>query len=90
MKLWVFAAATGVKVPPVKKQRASQVMSSFSWWGSCPDGPPAKIPPLAVRVNRLDVGLNKRYFTKSLYLDYAALARGRLRKEPAVLEFYYW
>jgi hypothetical protein len=63
-------------------------MQSFSSWGSCPDGPPAKIPRLAVRVNRLYVGLNKRNFTKSLHLDEAALARDRLRKDSTVLEPY--
>jgi len=64
------------------------VLSSFSWWGSCPDSSPAKIPRLAVRVNRLYIGLNKWNFTKSLHLNHAALARDRLRKDPAVLEFY--
>ena len=63
-------------------------MSSFPWWGSCSDGAPAKIPRLAVRFNRLNVRLNKRNFTKSLYLDEAALARDRLPKDSTVLEFY--
>ena len=63
-------------------------MESFSWWVSCPDGSPAKIPSLAVPVNQLYVGLNKRNFTKSLYLDEAALARDRLPKDSTVLEFY--
>jgi hypothetical protein len=63
-------------------------MQSFSWRGSCPDGPPAKIPRLAVGVNRLYVSLNERNFPKSLYLNEAALARDRLRKDSTVLELY--
>ena len=62
--------------------------SSLSRPTSCPDGPASKIPRLGVRVNRLYVGLNKGNFTKSLYLDEAALARDRLRKDSTVLEFY--
>jgi hypothetical protein len=50
--------------------------------------PASKIPRLAVRVNRLYVGLNKRNFTKSLCLDEAALGRDRLRKDSTVLKFY--
>ena len=73
---------------PVRQTRSLGSCRSFPSWGSCPDGAPAKIPRLAVRVNRLDVGLNKRNLTKSLYLDEAAFTRDRLGKDATVLEFY--
>ena len=63
-------------------------MQSFSWWGSSPDSASAKVARLAIGVNRVYIGLNKWNFTKSLYLDEAAFARDRLRKDSTVLQFY--